>query len=266
MASRTAMTTFRLATINVHSFQSRSHKNNVDDLVTILNPLNLDLLAVEEVCNDNNWSNFCQNLSLKSFIFEASYGKYHGNGIASRHLIQSSSNQRASFSCPGGIRSFLQCSLDGDHPFIQNRLFAVTHLDHLNEDNRLKQIYEFKPQKKNIDILMGDMNALTRDDYSDHYYRDIVVGKREISGWEKPRFDLTKLIRDEWGYEDAFRSFNPQLKDEQVVTCDYGTRIDYIYVHPRIYDQWKLTKCEIIDTKGATDHNAIFAEFTQKTI
>ncbi len=54
------------------------------------------------------------------------------------------------------------------------------------------------------------------------------------------------------------------MKDEQVVTCDYGTRIDYIYVQPRIYDQWKLTKCEIIDTKGATDHNAILAEFEVK--
>jgi endonuclease/exonuclease/phosphatase family metal-dependent hydrolase len=268
MASCTALTTFRVATINVHAFHSHSgftNRNNVNDLVSILNPLNLDLLAVEEVCNDNNWPNFCENLSLKHFIFDSTYGKYHGNGIASHYPIGSSSSQRQCFSCPGGTRSLLQCSLDGDHPFIQNRLFAVTHLDHLDENNRLKQIKEFRPHKKNIDILLGDMNALTREDYSDHYYRHIVLEKREESRWEKPHFDLTKLIRDEWGYQDAFRSFNPQLKDEQVVTCDYGTRIDYIYVHPRVYDKWKLSKCEIIDTKGATDHNIVFAEFELKS-
>ncbi len=34
-----------------------------------------------------------------------------------------------------------------------------------------------------------------------------------------------------------------------------------MYVHPRINDQWKLTKCSIIDTKKATDDMGVFAEF-----
>ena len=134
MASRAVMTTFRLATINVHGFQSAStHKNNVHDLVSILNPLNLDLIAVEEVHNDERWTNFCENLSLKYFIFDATYGKYHGNGIASRYPIESYSSQAQTFSCAGGRRSILQCRLGGDHPFTKDRIFAVTHLDHLNE-------------------------------------------------------------------------------------------------------------------------------------
>jgi endonuclease/exonuclease/phosphatase family metal-dependent hydrolase len=268
MASRPAITTttFRLATINVHAFESGSTlRNNVNDLVEILKPLNLDLLAIEEVYNDESWPKFCQLLSLPYFIFDTSYGRFHGNGIASRYPIRFWSSQQASFTCRGGKRSLLQCSLDGDHPFVRDRIFAVTHLDHLDENNRLKQIKEFKPHKQNIDILIGDMNALTRDDYSDDYCQNIVVGKREESGWEKPRFDLTKLITDEWGYQDALKLINPQLKDEQVVTCDYGTRIDYIYVHPRVNDQWILTKCHIIDTKGATDHNAVLAEFVEKS-
>jgi len=267
MASQTAITTkFRLATINVHGFESGStHTNNVKDLVAILNPLNLDLLAVEEVYNDKSWPKFCQLLSLPYFIFDSSYGKFHGNGIASRYPIRSSSSQQASFVCIGGKRSLIQCSLDGDHPFIQDRIFAVTHLDYINEDDRLKQIKEFNPPERNIDILMGDMNALTREDYTDTYYEHTVVRKREKSDWEKPRFDLTNLITNEWGYQDALKLFNPQLKNEQVVTCDYGTRIDYIYVHPRVNDQWSLNKCQIIDTKRATDHNIVFAEFIEKT-
>jgi endonuclease/exonuclease/phosphatase family metal-dependent hydrolase len=266
MASRAALKTFRLATINVHGFESSStYKSNVDDLVSILKPLNLDLLAVEEVHNGENWSNFCQSLSLKHFIFEASYGRHHGNGFASRHLIESYSKQAASFSCAGGRRSIIQCRLGGDHPFVKDRLFAVTHLDHLNEDDRLNQIKEFNPHKNNIDILIGDMNALTRDDYSDTYVREIVLEKRAKSGWEKPRFDLTEFITHEWDYQDALRLANPQLKDEQIATCPYGTRIDYIYVHPRVTDQWILSQCSIINTQPATDHNAVLAVFDPKS-
>jgi hypothetical protein len=29
---------------------------------------------------------------------------------------------------------------------------------------------------------------------------------------------------------------------------------------PLVFDLWKLPKCEIIDTKEATDHNIVFAE------
>ncbi|CAF4657417.1 unnamed protein product, partial [Rotaria magnacalcarata] len=65
-------------------------------------------------------------------------------------------------SAKGGDRAMLRCRLGGDHPFVQNRKFAVTHLDHLDEDERLKQINAFSPLSYNINILLGDMNALTR--------------------------------------------------------------------------------------------------------
>ncbi|CAF0862317.1 unnamed protein product [Adineta steineri] len=262
MASQKVLTVFRLATINVHGFNSALNgKNNVDDLISILKPLNLDLLAVEEVNNDKDWKKFTESLSLNYSTFDPTYGQYHGNGIASRYPIKDVSTRPTPFRCAGGKRSILQCRLDGDHPFIQDRLFAVTHLDHLNEDDRLTQIKHFRPHDSNIDILIGDMNALTREDYSDKYYENIVAGKRKRSGWETPRFDLTKFITDEWKYEDAFKLMNPQLKDEEVVTCAYGTRIDYIYLRPRENDSWKLTKCSIINAQPATDHNAVFAEF-----
>ncbi|CAF3278060.1 unnamed protein product, partial [Rotaria sp. Silwood2] len=46
----------------------------------------------------------------------------------------------SSFSCSGGTRSLLQCRLDGGHEFLIDRIFAATHLDHLDEDDRLNQI------------------------------------------------------------------------------------------------------------------------------
>jgi len=263
MAMHSTTPIFRLATINVHSFQNVLFKNNVQELVSILKPLHLDFLAVQEVHNDHNWPTFCRNLGLNYFIFDANYGNYLGNGIASRHPIIFQHAQSINFPSPGGKRSILECRLGGDHPFVEDRLFAVTHLDHIDEDARLRQIHYFQPQKESVDILIGDMNALTRDDYSDKYYENIVFGRREKSGWEKPRFELTDLITNQWNYQDAFKLINSQAKDGQVVTCEYGTRIDYIYLLPRTNDQWKLTQCSIIDTKGATDHNIVFAEFQQ---
>jgi endonuclease/exonuclease/phosphatase family metal-dependent hydrolase len=221
----------------------------------------LNLIAVQEVQNNVRWKKFCQDMSLPYSAYGTYAGNIADNAIASSYPITSYSNRQSTLICPGGTRYFLQCSLDG----LDKLTFAVTHLDHIDENNRLKQIDEFSPQKKAIDILMGDMNALTREDYSDHYYQKNVLETRQASYWEKPRFDLTKLITDEWGYQDAFRSLNPQLKDEQVTTCRFGTRIDYIYVHPRVYDRWKLSKCEIIDTQEATDHNIVFAELELKS-
>ncbi|CAF3747215.1 unnamed protein product [Adineta steineri] len=245
------------ATINVHSFRKpENRQSNIDELVSILKPLNLHCIAVEEIQNNDKWKKFSQDMSLPYSIYGPWNGNAAGNGILSCYPIQSYSNQQSSLICQGGTRSFLQCSID-------DFTCAVTHLDHMEEDVRLEQIKEFKPYNPDMDILMGDMNSLTRDDYSDNYYERIIVNKREKSNWEKPRFDLTHLITQQWNYQDAFKLINPQIKDEQLSTCAYGTRIDYIYVHPRINERWNLTKCSIIDTKGVTDHNCVFAEFTK---
>jgi endonuclease/exonuclease/phosphatase family metal-dependent hydrolase len=258
------MTTFRIATLNVHSFDDPStYTINVERLVSILKPYNLDLIGVQEISNGKNWPKFCNLLSLSHQIFGASDGNYLGNGIASRYPIKSYSNQQTTFSAEGGKRSLLKCSLDGDHPFINDQIFGVTHLDHLSEYYRLKQIKEFNPIENNIDILMGDMNALTKEDYSDDYYQKNILELRQKSHWEKPSFDLTEFVRNQWGYKDAFQQMNPHAKDEQVVTCRFKTRIDYIYLHPRCQNSWILKECSIINTQNVTDHNAVYAVFEQ---
>jgi len=254
------MSTFRFVTVNVFSFRHpEKYESNLTDLVSIFSELNLDLIAVQEIQDDDKWKKFRSRLGFDYSACGMAHRKYFGNGFACRHPIICSENQ-VTDSYPGGKRAFLQCSLQG----FEQIQFAVTHLDHLNEDCRLSQIAEFQPNEKQIDILMGDFNALTRNDYSDRYYQNIVEGKRRQSGWELPRFDLTNLLTNEWKYEDVFRIANPELKDEDVSTCAYGTRIDYVFLHPRLTDRFFVNKCEIIDTKGVTDHNAVFVELKSK--
>lgn len=256
------MSTFRLATLNVHSFRSASiFESSIVGLASILRPYNLDLIALQEIPSENEWKEFCSQLSLPHFAYGPAWEGCFANGIASRYPIAFHSNEQSSSNITSEQRSFLQCRFDVDHPFLSNRTFAVTHLDHQNEDYRLKQIEQFNPIKHQIDVLLGDMNALTRSDYSDQFYQKEILAVRKRSFWEEPRFDLTTLLTDQWGYQDALKQFYPEKKDEELSTCRYKTRIDYIYFHPRINDQWIVKQCEIIDTQGLTDHQAVFVEF-----
>lgn len=260
------MTDFRIGAVNVHCFQNpKTNKNNAKELASILGSYNLDVLAVEEANNSSNWRQLCDELELTYSTFGASHGNSYGNAIASRHPISQSSNKKSRTNADGGDRAMLQCQFGGNHSFVQNRKFAVTHLDHLNEDDRLIQIQEFSPYSHNINVLVGDMNALTRGDYSDKYFNEIVVGKREKSGWEKPRFELTHLLTNIWGFQDALRHANPNVNDEQIATCPYGTRIDYILLHPLSDDDWLLKECFIVDTRQVTDHHAVLATFEHKS-
>ena len=258
-------TIFRVATINVHSFHDPSFsRKNATDLIDILSELDLDLIAAQEIQRIEDFSRFAQGLRLPHVAFGISGKSYLENGIASRYPIQSQSVLRTSRSCGAGTRSLLKCSLDGDHPFVQGRTFAVTHLDHINEQHRIDQMETFNPLKEKIDVLLGDMNSLTREDYSDDYFQREIVQKRELSKWEVPCFDLTQLLTKQWSFQDAFKQMNPHLKDTRVTTCRFGTRIDYIYFRPSENDRWTVTQSYIVDTKGATDHNAVVAVFEQK--
>jgi exonuclease III len=259
-------TSFRIGTVNVHSFRSPfTRKSNAKVLASILGPYNLDLLAVEEVRDNDDWTLLHERLSLNYASIGLSGGVSFGNGIASRYPIIEYSNKVAEYQCTGGQRAMLQCRFGGDHPFLQNRRFAVTHLDHFDEDDRVIQMNEFAPHSNNTNILLCDMNALTQNDYSDKYLHEIVAAKRELSGWEQPRFELTKLLTATWGFQDAFRQMNPESKDTHVATCPYGTRIDYIFHRPLPHDQWILTECFIVNTHRSTDHNAIVATFESKS-
>lgn len=84
------MSTFRVATLNVHSFQTSSfYGTNISDLISILEPLNLDLIAVQEIQNNNKWNHFSSRLSLQYSLYGECNRGYFGNGIASRHPIVS---------------------------------------------------------------------------------------------------------------------------------------------------------------------------------
>lgn len=268
MAEKSTRTIFRIATINVHSFNSpQTKRRNAEDLANLLKPFDFDLIALEEACEGPHLSKFQQHLSLQHVIFGRSYTSYDGNAVISRYPFSQHENYLSNHRARGGNRSILRFQLQSDdHSFVHNRNFAVTHLDHLNEDDRLAQMVTFAPLQMNTHILMGDMNAITREDYTDQYFKETVYGKRKQTGWELPRFDLTHLITKTYGFRDAFREMNSNAKDQDAATCPYGTRIDYIFFRPIADDHWLLRQCFIVDTLKYTDHKAVFATFEKQMV
>jgi hypothetical protein len=131
------MLTFRLATLNVHLFQSSLFfHNNIFDLVSILEPLNLDLIAVQEIRNNREWKPFFTDLSFQYSIYEECHKDLFGTSIASRYPIASSFHI-ASTPCSGEMKCLLQCSLDG----FDRLKFAVTLLQPKEKDNGCIFVY-----------------------------------------------------------------------------------------------------------------------------
>ena len=81
---------------------------------------------------------------------------------------------------------------------------SVTHLDHINEEQRriqLSHIVEILHRDRDeavggyvdTDLLVGDMNALTRQDYSDTQWRALEEVHR-ANGWSAPVFGCLDIL------------------------------------------------------------------------
>merc|ERR1712176_1182752 len=82
---------------------------------------------------------------------------------------------------------------------------AVTHLDHINEDQRniqLRHVLEVLGNKRNRSMLVGDLNALTRSDYADEEWATLEE-RAAANGWSGPASGCLKQLRAA-GFIDAF--------------------------------------------------------------
>lgn len=130
----------------------------------------------------------------------------------------------------------------------------ATHLDHLNEDTRMKQLEKLKPQLENADFLIGDMNALYQYDYSKKKRKKINENRLNAK-LEKYRHEVVDLILN-----NGFK-----INDFIEPTCPYGTRVDYIFVNDNLNKKRKFKQNhEVIDTiqDDITDHNMLILELT----
>ncbi|CAF1268941.1 unnamed protein product [Didymodactylos carnosus] len=187
------MSVFRLATLNVHSFIDSQATSNIERLAQLLKPLALDVLAVQEACHTpDNRRNRAQTAFVEtryhsqvlSELLQLSYKVFgdnvrnFGNGILSRYPITNASNYQIEPQASEAVRGMLTVEVDNEFCKDNKATIHVTHfLDHISEHRRLSQLHLFDKHvlttaqnSRHLQLLLGDFNSLTFEDYSQNYF------------------------------------------------------------------------------------------------
>lgn len=172
-----------------------------------------------------------------------------------------------------GVETRAACSVTLVHPLIGAMQIYSLHLDHVKEPRRIGQFEQLVatlrlPETSPFHIIMGDFNAITQSDYSEEYESEQITKVRREGQWEPPQYDLTEMIKA-LGYVDFWRRCNPDVKDQEVTTCAYNTRIDYIFISPKLAERidWESenTYCHILNGVFHSDHFPVLANIQFKS-
>jgi len=156
-----------------------------------------------------------------------------------------------------------------------------THLDVGSERKRIQQLDQLLEKIQSSDyaefghLLVGDFNALCREDYDEDQWNKL-VSIRAKNRWEPPKSLLTKRL-SELGYVDSlrcaesathetsgsflegFKGTTPPEVYSDVATCWAGTRIDYLWLSKDL--KAKVHKYERIESH-ASDHYPLSITFS----
>eukprot|EP01119_Soliformovum_irregulare_P021403 TRINITY_DN7118_c0_g1_i2.p1 TRINITY_DN7118_c0_g1~~TRINITY_DN7118_c0_g1_i2.p1 ORF type:complete len:240 (+),score=47.27 TRINITY_DN7118_c0_g1_i2:177-896(+) len=157
------------------------------------------------------------------------------------------------------------------------RMIAIsTHLDHAHEPIRIQQLdLLMKEIPSDVPvIIMGDFNALCRDDYNDDEWEKITSYRRQTR-WEEPHTNLhVKMkelgyrdVRQEAASDDTVQTLTVNKKGRYhtgeiqylhpAATVWANTRIDYIWISSDFPGKVISYKRELDDS---SDHYPIVAE------
>jgi endonuclease/exonuclease/phosphatase family metal-dependent hydrolase len=225
----------------------------------LLEKQNLDLIGLQEVTYDKHNPTLEKLAKSLNMHFTFGLGCW-GEGLAflSKSPIITTQNHVVRISQRDG-RNITRIEI-GTH---QDTSFYVVHLDHILEQTRLDQLENinhvmFEKDQNKVQIVIGDFNALCLKDYTPDYLRKINE-VRKYGAWEKAYGKVYDYMT-QLGFVDCFKTMNSAVHDEELKTCRYDTRIDYIWIRGH-QDAWKIVSCEIIDSEECTDHQLVVATF-----
>lgn len=260
---------FRIASLNIHFFTDVNGESNVHRLAQLLKPLSLDAVALQETLHTNRPIGQAPeryyHFKLLSELLQFPYTAFcnttaeFGNALLSPFPLTNHVNYYVEAIGERNKRGMLAAQIE--HEFFRDNdaTLYVTHLDQISEEIRLKQIESFEGnirQPNGFQLIMGDFNALTFDDYSSEYFNTHIRDVRQQNSWEEP-FNLVTQKMKEYGFIDCWREMNQDAKDDQAVTCVYKTRIDYIWKRGELKKSWTIDECRIFPTDETTDHNGV---------
>ncbi|CAM0907075.1 unnamed protein product [Alopecurus aequalis] len=192
------------------------------------------------------------------YVFAESWAPEYGNAVLSRWPIKRWKALRVADQ--SDVRNVLRATIEV--PKAGEVHFHCTHLDHLDESWRMKQVNAMLRSLDGPCILAGGLNALDGTDYSAERWSDIVKYYEEI-GKPTPKVEVMKYLKGKQ-FVDA-KDFAGECEAVVVVakgqdvqgTCKYGTRVDYILASPNSPYKFVPGSYTVVSSKGTSDHHIV---------
>nr|GMD26850.1 DNAse I-like superfamily protein [Ipomoea batatas] len=160
----------------------------------------------------------------------------------------------------GQLRNVLKAKIEV--PEVGEFDLYCTHLDHLDENWRMKQMNAIIQSADTPHLLTGGLNSLDETDYSPERWAEIVKYYEEM-GKPTPKVEVMKYLKTKQ-YADA-KDFGGECESVVVIakgqsvqgTCKYGTRVDYILASPNSSFKFVQGSYSVLSSKGTSDHHIV---------
>lgn len=228
--------TLRVLTYNIYHGEATDGSINMDLLASIINEVNPDLVALQEVDKNTQrtgvidmTNELSKRTGLKGyFVKHRDYqGGEYGNAILSRFPVTDVDALEGYHSTPSVITfAFATVKLAPDVEIV----FSSTHLSTRTEDRKeqARQLVDYYTKEKNRAplILTGDLNA-------------------------EPHHDEIKMLMTEFAEADTTYSNTFSAR------TDPQKKIDFI-LYP-LTGSWEVLETRVLCREDASDHCAVFA-------
>ncbi|KAE8727612.1 Detected protein of confused Function [Hibiscus syriacus] len=228
----------------------------------VLKELDADILALQDVKAEEEkamkpLSDLAAALGM-NYVFAESWAPEYGNAVLSKWPIKRWKVQKIFDDTD--FRNVLKATIDVPQTGEIN--FHCTHLDHLDENWRMKQMNAIIQSNDGPHILAGGLNSLEGTDYSTERWTDIVKYYEEM-GKPTPKVEVMEYLKTKQ-YTDA-KDFAGECEPVVVIakgqrvqgTCKYGTRVDYILASPDSLYKFIPGSYSVLSSEGTSDHHIV---------
>ncbi|XP_019188461.1 PREDICTED: uncharacterized protein LOC109182742 [Ipomoea nil] len=231
-------------------------------ILEVLREVEADVVALQGVKAEEEkgmkpLSDLAAGLGM-NYVFAESWAPEYGNAILSKWPIKSWKAQK--IFDDSDFRNVLKAKIEV--PQVGEFDLYCTHLDHLDENWRMKQMNAIIQSADTPHLLAGGLNSLDETDYSPERWAEIVKYYEEM-GKPTPKVEVMKHLKTKQ-YADA-KDFGGECESVVVIakgqsvqgTCKYGTRVDYILASPHSSFKFVQGSYSVLSSKGTSDHHIV---------
>ncbi|XP_052170525.1 uncharacterized protein LOC127786859 [Diospyros lotus] len=231
-------------------------------VLEVLRELDADILALQDVKAEEEksmkpLSDLAGALGM-NYVFAESWAPEYGNAILSKWPIKRWKAEKIFDDTD--FRNVLKATVSV--PQVGEVNFHCTHLDHLDENWRMKQINAIIQSNEGPHILAGGLNSLDETDYSPERWTDIVKYYEEM-GKPTPKVEVMRFLKSKQ-YSDA-KDFAGECESVVMIakgqsvqgTSKYGTRVDYILASSDSPYKFVPGSYSVFSSKGTSDHHIV---------